>query len=258
MGMLYKVTDKVWGVSDLPWPFFYGIEAFVILKIIIGSIILCFITLTYPILYLLGIGYLIRKKKKPNWFYFALYTALMGWYLFIITKYLILGYPMPKYSSWPGGDQPIFQYNTERPYEIRKTPNGEVFSEKKIYSYWINIDDAEETLITSNIQREWRGEKPLKMKSSQIKAVNGIYEWKSTIFFETQRQMFDYICENFKEMKKYKVSSVKISNKKKESTGNQNMYDEFQDRIDVYLDDPQDEITFDPEIFDFQEDKKIK
>lgn len=254
MGMIYKITDKVWGVSDMPWPFFYGIQTFVILKIIIGSIILCFVTITYPLFYGLGIWYLFKKKKKPNLFYFVLYTALMGWYIFLIIKYLILGYPFPINSRWSGEKQSINQYSIEQPYEIKHTPNGEEFSEGKVYKYRVKIEDAKETLITSNIQRSWRNEPQLKMSASQLKKMNGIYEWQSTIFFETQRQMFDYICEHFHEMQKFKIESLPVNYRKLGIPQKKNLYDEYNDRLDEYLDDPEDEIRFDPEIFDFQDD----
>lgn len=257
MGMIYKITDRVWGVSDLPWPFFYGIQAFVIVKILINTLLICFVTLTYPLLYIFSIWYLIKKKKKPNWFYFALYTALMGWYIFVITKYLILGNPMPKYSDWPGGNQPIQQQYIEKPFAILKTPNDEEYSPGKVYNYRIVIDDAENSLKTSNIQRGWRNEPPLKMSKSQIKALYGIYEWQSDIFFETQRQMFDYICEHFSEMKKYQVSKTQpfeIKSRRDLKSKETNIYDEYNDRLDEYLDDPEDEIRFDPEVFDFQDE----
>ena len=107
---------------------------------------------------------------------------------------------------------------------------------------------------TSNIQRGWRDEPPLKMSTSQIKKLNGVYEWQSNIFFETQRQMFDYICEHFSEMQKYKVGSAPVSRKSVKSSKSSNIYDEYQDRLDDYLDDPEDEIEFDPDVFDFQDD----
>ena len=253
MGMIYKVTDKVWGISDMPWPFFYGIQAFVFLKLVITLIIFLIVTATYPLLYGFGIWYLIKKKKKPDWFYFALYTALMGWYIYLIVKYLILGYPMPAYSEFHRIEHPKQQY-IEQPFDIKKTPNGEEFSEGKVYNYWIKIDDAAETLNTSNIQRGWRNEPPLKMSSAQLRRINGIYEWQSPIFFETQRQMFDYICEHFKEMRKYKIKSLPAKSRELRNASSQNIYDEYQDRLDDYLDDPEDEIRFDPEIFDFQDD----
>ena len=124
----------------------------------------------------------------------------------------------------------------------------------QIYDYRLTITDAEELLRTSNIQRGWRDEPPLKMTSWQIKALNGVYEWQSTIVFKTQREMFDYICEHFKEMQKFKVGSVPVSRKPGKSSKSSNIYDEYQDRLDDYLEDPEDEITFDPDIFDFQDD----
>lgn len=44
-------------------------------------------------------------------------------------------------------------------------------------------------------------------------------------------------------------SNIQISNGESD-----NIYDEYQDRLDDYLDDPEDEIRFDPEVFDFQDD----
>ncbi|MCH5226452.1 MAG: hypothetical protein J1F16_01335 [Muribaculaceae bacterium] len=126
-------------------------------------------------------------------------------------------------------------------------------SEQEIYDYRLTITDADELLRTSNIQRGWRDEPPLKMTSSQIKALNGVYEWQSTIAFKTQREMFDYICEHFSEMQKFKVSAAPTSQKSVNSSNYTNIYDEYQNRLDDYLDDPEDEITFDPDIFDFQD-----
>ena len=129
-----------------------------------------------------------------------------------------------------------------------------IVREPEIYDYCLNITDAEELLRTSNIQRGWRDEPPLKMTSSQIKALNGVYEWQSTIAFKTQREMFDYICEHFYEMQKFKVGSAPVTRKPDKSSKNTNIFDEYQDRLDDYLDDPEDEIEFDPEVFDFQDD----
>lgn len=58
MRTLYKITDRVWGISDIPWPFFYGLQGLVFLKLIVGTIILCLVTLTYPILYVAGVWYI--------------------------------------------------------------------------------------------------------------------------------------------------------------------------------------------------------
>ena len=64
----------------------------------------------------------------------------------------------------------------------------------------------------------------------------------------------DYICEHFIEMQKYKVGSAPTSQKSVNSSKYTNIYDEYQEGLDDYLDDPKDEIAFDPEVFDFQDD----
>lgn len=132
--------------------------------------------------------------------------------------------------------------------------NNLIEPEPEIYDYRLTITDAEELLRTSNIQRGWRDEPPLKMTSSQIRALNGVYEWQSTITFNTRQEMFDYICEHFEEMKKYKVGSATVTQKPVKSSKKTNIYDEYQDCLDDYLDDLEDEIEFDSEVFDFQYD----
>lgn len=127
----------------------------------------------------------------------------------------------------------------------------------KIYEYKFTIDNAAHELELSNYQRvNWRNEKPLYLSKFQIKALNGTYVWESRIYFESQREMFDYICEHFEEMQKYKISSYTGNTNvyNKSSVKEKNIYDEYNDRLDEYLDDPEDEIEFDPEIFDFLDD----
>ena len=142
-------------------------------------------------------------------------------------------------------------YFSSYPVDQNEYPIAE---ESRIHDYRYTITDAEELLRQSNIQRGWRDEAPLKMTSSQIRALNGVYEWQSPINFNTQREMFDYICEHFNEMQQYKVAPAPVSRKSMKSSKSTNIYDEYQDSLDYYLDDPEDEIRFDPEIFDFQDD----
>ena len=153
--------------------------------------------------------------------------------------------------------------NKDQKEEIKQAKEADMMSisknnltepETEIYDYRLTITDAEELLRTSNTQRGWRDEPPLKISSSQIRALNGVYEWQSIIAFKTQREMIDYICENFKEMQKYKVGSVHVTQKQVKSSKHTNIYDEYQERLDDYLDDPEDEIEFDSDIFDFQDD----
>lgn len=195
-------------------------------------------------------------EKKINWVYVVLFTAFIGLGIFFISNYFISGYSLPQNGVWSDENKAIYQYNLEKPIEISKTPNGEEYAPDRVYSYRIVIDDAENSLLTSNVQRGWRDEPPLELSPSQTKALNGIYEWKSDIFFKTQRQMFDYICEHYMEMQKYKVGSVPkpVPHKSERSSTRTNIYDEYQDRLYDYLDDPEDEIEYDPEVFDFQDD----
>ena len=157
----------------------------------------------------------------------------------------------------------VYLCNKDQKEEIKQTKEADMMSisqnnltepETEIYDYRLIITDAEELLRTSNIRRGWRDEPPLKISSSQIRALNGVYEWQSIIAFKTQREMFDYICEHFKEMQKYKVGSVPVTQKQVKSSKHTNIYDEYQERFDDYLDDPEDEIEFDPDVFDFQDD----
>lgn len=150
----------------------------------------------------------------------------------------------PKYDNNPD------MLNNQKEYFKEKGK-----SKEQIFEYHYTIDDAYNELNLSNYQRvRWRNEEPLHLSASQIRNLNGTYIWESKIYFRTQREMFDYICEHFEEMQKYKVSSSSVTQKSGKSVKNTNIYDEYQDRLDDYLDDPEDEIEFDPDVFDFQDD----
>ena len=261
MGTLYKITDKVWGISDMPWPLFLGIQGFVILKIIIGGVLLCLASALYPLLYIFGVGYLIRKKKKPNWWRFALYTALMAWYVFAVVKYLVLGYPMQRYSDWPSGDKPVFSYNIpENPDQQEmvwrdgglvplddRLEISDTGSESKHFR--LAIRDGKFEYDWLNRHRAEQNLEPVHLTSRQINNLEGVYEWYSKILFTTQAQLLNYICTHYDEMQKYKVKSDYTVSR---ASGNE--IDEYNDRLDDYLSDPEDEIEFRPEIFDFQDD----
>ena len=266
MGTIYKITDKVWGISDLPWPAFYGIQGFVFLKILVGTIILCLVTIFYPLLYIFGIWYLISKKKKPNWLYFALYTGLMGWYIFCIVKYLVLGYPIQNYSGWPSGDKPIagtvapppdnsetliWQDGTLVPFDD-SLEVSELDIQDSPSHYRITIRDAEFEYDWLNTHRIEQNLEPLNLTPSQIKKLPGIYAWDSNIKFTTQAQLLNYVCKHIDEMQKYKISTTDPFGGKIKTTENKNTADEFNDRMIDYLDDPEDELEFDPEVFDSQ------
>ena len=268
MGTLYKITDKVWGISDLPWPAFYAIRGFVFLKIIFGTILLFLLTITFPLLYIFGIWYLIKKKKKPNWLYFALYTALMGWYIFCIVKYLILGYPAHSYSSAPFADKPPASSVAPKPMDREMVINedGEwvplddrlEVSETDLLNepthYRFSVTDAEFEYEWLNRHRLEQNLEPIRLSSRQLKKMKGVYAWDSKIKFTTQAQLLNYLCKHLDEMQKYKISDTDpFGGPPKAKTG-RNAEDEYNDRLDDYLDDPEDEIEFNPEVFDFQND----
>ena len=268
MGTIYKITDKVWGISDLPWSVFYGIQGFVFIKIILGAVLLCLVTIIYPLLYIFGVWYIIKKKKKPNWLYFVIYSALMVWYVFCIVKYLVLGYPMQNYSGWPGGDQPIAGTVAPQPtgHGIMIGSDGgpstydeslEV-SEHDIQNepshYRLTIRDPEFEYEWLNTHRREQNLEPLNLTPHQVRKLQGIYAWDSRIKFTTQAQLLNYLCKNVEEMQKYKISTIDPFGGKMKYRMGRSEEDEYNDRLDEYLDDPEDELEFDPEVFDFQKD----
>lgn len=266
MGTLYKITDKVWGISDLPWPVFYGIQGLAFLKIIIGTIIICLVTITYPLLYIFGICYLIKTKKKPNWLYFALYTGLMGWYVFCIVKFVILGNPIHSSGHFPASDKPVAgtespsASNTENliwkdgdlvPFDDRLELTEQDIG-NEIKHYRLTVRDPQFEYEWLNRHRIEQNLKPLKLTSRQIRSLAGIYAWDSKIKFTTQAQMLNYLCKHVDEMQKYKISTTDPFGGK--IYGGSNGEDEYNDRYEDYRDDPEDELQYPPEVFDFQDD----
>lgn len=264
MGTLYKITDKVWGISDLPWPFFYGIQGFVILKTIIGGLILCLVTILYPLLYILGVWYLIKNKKKPNWVYFALYTGLMMWYIFCIVKFLILGNPHQVEKENPPVDRHV---------ACAVVPESKIGNNGKLISTDDRLDVPEDDLLAEprhyrltvrdpQLEYEWlnthrveQGLAPIKLSFRQIESLAGIYAWNSRIQFNTQAQLLNYLCKHVDKMQRFKVSTTDpFGGIIKTSKHGHNEADEYNDRLEDYLDDPEDEIEYNPEVFDFQDD----
>ncbi|MCH5237539.1 MAG: hypothetical protein J1E95_07055 [Muribaculaceae bacterium] len=268
MKTLYKITDKVWGISDLPWPVFYGLQGFVFLKIIIETILLCLVTVTYPLLYIFGVVYLVRKKKKPNWVRFALYTALMGWYVFCIVRYLILGYPIQNYSGAPFGNKNATE--AVRPQadnledliwegdKLVPIDNSLEVSEIETLDtpahYRFTVRDPEFEYEWLNTHRVEQNLEPVRLTRRQIRSLAGFYAWDSRIKFNTQAQLLNYLCLHVDSMQQYKISTSDPFGGKIKYSGSGNIADEYNDRFDDYQSDPEDELEFPPEIFDFQED----
>lgn len=134
-------------------------------------------------------------------------------------------------------------YPSSKPRNQRQySSNSKVTSGK--YHYVVTISDArrewesyeQETLINGDVR--------LKKKSPSLDYLNGTYEWDMDEYLPNQEAMFNYIYSNYSRMKKYKVHTSKRKNDA----------DEFNDRLDEYLSDPEDESEFPPEIFDYLDD----
>lgn len=111
------------------------------------------------------------------------------------------------------------------------------------YHYHVNL---------SNIHRDWEtydretmadGSVRLRKTSSDLSYLNGTYDWYMDLYLPDDDAILSYIIENYSTLKKYKVSATVPD-----------IYDEYNNRLDEYLDDPEDEIAFDPDIFDFLDD----
>lgn len=257
----------------MPWPVFYGTRIYTIFKVIIGAVLLCLVTATYPLLYLLGVWYLIRNKKKPNWLYFALYTGLLIWYVFVIVKYMILGFPVKQNNGWPSGDTPVFTYHTPVPNSARsmicRDENGTPFDDRleidcletgdetvnDVKHFRLTIRDPQFEYEWLNRHRVEQNLKPLNLTASQIRNLGGTYAWNSKIKFATQAQLLNYVCTHFDEMQQYKEEDMYlVKTEGKVSKESSNIPDEYNDRLEDYLADPEDEIEYSPEVFDFQDE----
>lgn len=113
------------------------------------------------------------------------------------------------------------------------------------YHYEVTISDARREWETYESETLINGDIRLKKKSPDISEVNGTYIWDMDEYLPDEDAMFNYILSNYSRMKRYKVTP---------KSRRKNDADEFNDRLDEYLADPEDESEFPPEIFDFLDD----
>lgn len=113
------------------------------------------------------------------------------------------------------------------------------------YHYEITITDARREWETYEKETLINGEIRLRKTSPDISQVNGTYIWDMDEYLPDEDAMFNYILSNYPRMRKYKVNPT--SRRKNDA-------DEFNDRLDEYLADPEDESEFPPQIFDFLDD----
>lgn len=113
------------------------------------------------------------------------------------------------------------------------------------YHYEVTISNARREWETYEKETLINGEIRLRKTSSDISEVNGTYIWDMDEYLPDEDAMFNYILSNYPRMKKYKVTA---------KPRRKNDADEFNDRLDEYLSDPEDEAEFPPEIFDYLDD----
>lgn len=117
------------------------------------------------------------------------------------------------------------------------------------YFYWIDIDPGYEM---ENEEYEIVGESGgnlIVRKHNDWPDISGHFEWYCNEKLTTTQQMFDYVVAHHKAIVR-QMQEVK-------RRGFSRQFDEasyYQDHYDEYLDDPEDEIRFPPEIFDANDD----
>lgn len=117
------------------------------------------------------------------------------------------------------------------------------------YFYWIDIDPGYEMEDEFFEVVGKSGDNLLVKRHNDWPDISGHFEWYCNERLTTTQQMFDYVVAHRKtilrQMQEFRQRGI--------SRG----FDEasyFQDHYDEYLDDPEDEIRFPPEIFDANED----
>lgn len=109
------------------------------------------------------------------------------------------------------------------------------------YHYTVTISQPEQEWETYEQRELINGEIQLKRRQANKipEYLIGTYIWDMDEYLPSEQAMYNYIANNYERMKYYKVSY--------RGDGS----DEFNDRLDEYYADPEDESEFDPDIFDF-------
>ena len=111
------------------------------------------------------------------------------------------------------------------------------------YHYHVNVSNVHRDRETYDREILADGSVRLKKKSTDLSHINGTYDWDMDLYITDDDELLSYIINNYDWLKKYKVSGSES-----------NIHDDYNNRIDDYLDDPEDETTFDPDIFNFLDD----
>lgn len=142
---------------------------------------------------------------------------------------------------------------------ISPQPSGESKKQKSLapnwsedlgkYFYWIDIESGYEIEDEVFEVVGKSGDNLLVRRYNDWPDISGHFEWYCDERLTTTQQMYDYVVAHRKAILRQMQEARRLGISQK--------YDEasyFQDHYDEYLDDPEDEIRFPPEIFDANED----
>ncbi len=117
------------------------------------------------------------------------------------------------------------------------------------YLYWINVEPGYEMEEETFEVIGKSGENLLVRRQNDRPDISGHFEWYCNVKLTTTQQMYDYVVVHrraiLRQMQELRRQGIgKITDE----------VSYFQDHYDEYLDDPEDEIRFPPEIFDANDD----
>jgi hypothetical protein len=176
--------------------------------------------------------------------------------IIIIFALYIIGYAWmiePKKKSYKKDDMVTLQTMSSLPRGVEpkepkpSPPQWPVELGK--YFYWIDIDPGYEMEDEVFEVVGKTGDNLLVRKHNEWPDISGHFEWYCNERLTTTQQMYDYVVSHRKAILK-QMKAVR-------ERGISREFDEasyFQDHYDDYLDDPEDEIRFLPEIFEANED----
>ena len=108
---------------------------------------------------------------------------------------------------------------------------------KPRYHYKLNVR-TKQTEELYEVENAGKYVKVKKRKYGNIGIPDGHYEWDADVLLKTEKEMYEYLKKHYKEIKDNSFDEISY----------------YEDMRDDYLDDPEDEIRFPPEIFETLDD----
>lgn len=108
---------------------------------------------------------------------------------------------------------------------------------KPRYHYTLDVR-TKQTEELYEVENTGKYVKVKKRKSANIGVPDGHYEWYTDVHLKTEKEMYEYLKKHYKKTKDNSFDEISY----------------YEDMRDDYLDDPEDEIRFPPEIFETLDD----